>query len=143
MGLTRNYDSITDRDGPTSGALQVISIGFDDVANSETVSRQINLPPGCAFYITDIVSMCDAVTSDPKITVGTSAAGAEIVASISLTAAVIEHTLVANQVAANGLIDVVLVADAGDVVESASVTIIGYMTRPPSSVPDRGADSPG
>jgi hypothetical protein len=150
MGLTRNYDPTTGRDGPTSGALQVISFSFDDVAANETAGHRIDLPTGVGFYVTDVISSADVATGDPKLSVGTTAAGVEVVASISLTTTRIAHTIVddSNQVGPStastaAFLDVVLVADADDAVESASVTVVGYMTSPPASVPDRGPNSPG
>ena len=54
MGLTRFYDRVSGGDGPVSGAIQTISVGFDDVANSETVHRRVKFPAGMAFEITEI-----------------------------------------------------------------------------------------
>lgn len=150
MGLTRNFDPVTGRDGPTSGALQLVSFSFDDVAAGETAGHRIDLPTGVGFYITDVISSADVATGDPKLSVGSTAAGVDIVAAISLTTTRIAHTIVddSNQVGPStastaAFIDVVLVADGDDAVESGSVTIVGYMTSPPASVPDRGADAPG
>lgn len=138
MTLTRFYDPVSGVDGPVSGALQIISVGFDDVANSEVASRQINLPAGMGFEITDIKVSADAVTSDPTLTIGSTAAGTQVVAGVAVTTNLGALTIKEGTIAAAGLIDVVLTADAGDVAESVSVTIVGYVTSPPSSVPDRG-----
>jgi hypothetical protein len=132
--LTRFYDRISGQDGPVSGALQVISVGFDDVANSETVSRRIDLPAGMSFEITDVVVSADAVTDDPALTIGSTAAGTEVVASVSLATDLGALTIKEGTIAAAGFIDVVLVADAGDAAESVSVSIIGHVAAPPTSV---------
>ena len=132
--LTRFYDRISGQDGPVSGALQVISIGFDDVANSETVHRQISLPAGMSFEITDIEVVSGTVTGDPQLSIGSTAAGTEVVAAVTLTADLGALTIKEGTIAADGLIDVRLVADAGDAVENVSVSVVGHVAAPPTSV---------
>lgn len=133
MGLSRFYSRESGRDGPVSGALQVISVGFDDIANNETVHRQIKLPAGMAFYIVDIQVYSGTVTSDPSITVGTAAAGTQIVAAVNAATALGALTLKSNAVTAGDRLDVRVVADAGDAAENLSVTISGYVSAPPDS----------
>lgn len=134
MSLTRFYDRVSGRDGPVSGALQVITVGFDDVAANETVHRRINFPAGMGFYVTGITVWSGTVTSDPSLTVGTTAGGAQIVAAVNVVTNLGAATLVSNQVAAGGFIDVRVVADAGDAAENISVTIIGYPSSPPTAL---------
>jgi hypothetical protein len=140
MALTRFKDARKGEDGPVSGALQCIAITFDDVANSETVSHRVVLPAGASFRVTDITAGADAITGDPQLTVGTSAAGTQVVATVSLTTNLGAATVKVYTPAVAGMIDVVLVADSGDVAESAYINIFGYMSNPPTSVlqDDRG-----
>jgi hypothetical protein len=132
--LTRFYDRISGQDGPVSGALQVISVGFDDVAASETVSRRVELPAGMSFEITDIKASADSITGDPQLTIGSTAAGTEVVATVSLTTDLGALTIKEGTIVAAGFIDVVLVADSGDAAESASISIVGHVAAPPTSV---------
>ena len=143
MALTRFKDARKGEDGPVSGALMCIPITFDDVANSETVSHRIVMPAGAAFRVTDVTAGADAITSDPQLSIGTSAAGTEIVAAVSLTTNLGAATVKSYTPAAAGMIDVVLVADAGDVAESAYINIWGYLVEPPTSVlqDDRGGQA--
>lgn len=135
--LTRFYDRESNQDGPVSGAIQVISVGFDDVAASETVHRQVVFPAGMAFEITNVQIVSGTVTSDPQLTIGSSAAGTQVVAALTLTAGYGAATIKEGTIAAGGLIDVRLVADSGDAVENVSVAISGYVTAPPSVIPER------
>jgi len=133
MGLTRFYSRESGRDGPVSGALQIISVGFDDVASNETVHRQIVMPDGMAFYIVDVEVYSGTVASDPALTMGTTAAGTEIVASVNVTTNLGSLTLKSNLVTSGDRLDVRVVADADDTAENVSVTISGYVCAPPDS----------
>ncbi len=144
MALTRfaervytSNNTLTYKDGPVSGAIQVISVGFDDVANSETVHRQVDLPAGMEFEITNVQIVSGTVTSDAQLTIGSTAAGTQVVAALTLTAGYGAATIKEGTIAAGGLIDVRLVADSGDAVENVSVSIVGYVTAPPSVIPER------
>ncbi len=128
------------KDGPVSGALVCIPILFDDVANSETVSQRIGLPAGGEFQITDIIVTADAVTSDPSLTIGDTAAGAEVVAAVNVTTNLGALTIVDGAIGAGGFIDVVMVADSGDAAESVSISIWGHVSAPPTSVRVRQGD---
>ncbi len=139
MALTR-FKGRDGKDGPVAGAIQCISVGFDDVANSETVSRRIDLPAGATFDITDIEVSADAVTSDPALTIGDTAAGTQVVASVNVTTNLGALTIKDGAIAANGFIDVVLVADAGDAAESVSISIWGFVSAPPTTTREREGD---
>jgi len=137
----RTTDSNTPvtQDGPVSGAIQVIQVTLDDVANNETASSRVTFPPGCSFYISDIYAGADSVTSDPSLTIGTSAAGTQIAKAVNLTTNLGAVTLKQNDVSAGSFIDIVLVADAGDAAESVYLTITGYITAPPTTLAYRGS----
>jgi len=136
MSSTRykGRDGVT---GPVIGALQCIPIQFDDVANGETASQRIELPAGAAFEVTDIKVSADSVTSDPALTIGTSAAGTQVVAAVNVTTDLGALTIKDGTVAAGGFLDVVLVADAGDAAESVSVSVWGHIASEPTSVAKR------
>lgn len=140
MALTRFKNARAAEDGPVSGALQCIPITFDDVANNETVSHRVVMPAGAAFKVTDVTVGADSVTSDPSLTIGTSAAGTQIVAAVNVTTNLGAATVKSYTPAAAGMIDVVLVADAGDAAESVYINLWGYLIAPPTSVlqDDRG-----
>lgn len=135
--LTSYYDRESGQAGPVDGGIQVISVGFDDVANSETVHRQIKFPAGMGFEITDISVVSGSVTSDPALTIGSTAAGTQIVASVNVTTNLGALTIKEGTIDAGGLIDVRVVADAGDAADNISVTIAGFVTSAPSSIPVR------
>lgn len=139
MALTQ-FKGRDGKAGPVAGALQCISVGFDDVANSETVSRRVELPAGAQFQVTDIVVSADSVTSDPSLTIGDTAAGTQIVAAVNVTTNLGALTIKDGAVDAAGFMDVVLVADAGDAAESVSVSIWGYVSAAPTSVRERGGN---
>ena len=143
MALTRFKDARKGEDGPVSGAIQCISVGFDDVAANETVSRRVEMPAGAAFEITDIKVSADSVTSDPSLTIGDTDAGTQVVAAVNVTTNLGALTIKDGTIDAGGFADVVIVADAGDAAESVSVSIWGYVTKPPTSVlqDDRGGAS--
>lgn len=143
MALTRFKDARAGVDGPVSGALMCIPVLFDDVANSETVSQRIEMPAGASFEITDIKVSADAVTSDPSLTIGDTAAGTQIVAAVNVTTNLGALTIKDGTIDAGGFADVVMVADAGDAAESVSISVWGYLTAPPTSVlqDDRGGAS--
>lgn len=132
--VTRFYNRQSNQDGPVSGALQVISVGFDDVANNETVHRRVNFPAGMGFEITDIYLWSGTVTSDPALTIGSTAAGTQIVASVNVTTNAGALTVKEGTISATGFIDVRVVADANDAAENISVSIVGHVTSPPTSV---------
>jgi hypothetical protein len=140
MALTRFKDGRKNEDGPVSGALQCIPITFDDVAASETVSHRVVMPSGSRFRVTNVTAGADAITGDPQLSIGTTAAGTEIVNAVSLTTNLGAATVRAYTPAATGMIDVVLVADADDAAESAYINLWGYLIAPPTSVlqDDRG-----
>jgi hypothetical protein len=114
--------------------MQVISVGFDDVATGETVIRRIDFPAGATFRIISIEAYASAIASDPALTIGTTAAGTQIVASTNLTTNMGALTLKSNDVTAGDVFDIRLVADAvDDTAESVSISIFGYVSAPPTS----------
>ncbi len=133
MALTRFYDRNTGRDGPVSGALQVIPVSYATVGTN-TYAWSWSPPAGMSFYIMDIYAACVAVTSDPSISVGTTKAGTEIVAAVNLTTNLGSLTLKTNAVTAGDILDVRITADSGDGAEGASITITGYVSAPPTSL---------
>lgn len=143
MALTRFKDARKNEDGPVSGAILCLPVSFDDVANNEVVSQRVELPAGARFKVTDIKVSADAVTSDPALTIGDTAGGTEIVASVNVTTDLGALTIKDGLVDAGGFIDVVLTADAGDAAESVSVSIWGYLVSPPDSLlqADRGGQA--
>lgn len=128
------------KDNPVSGAIQVIPVQFDDVAASEVVAYQWSPPAGMNFEIIDIYARCTTVASDPSITIGSTVAGAEIVAAVNLTTALGALTLLTQTLTPTSVLDVRVTADSGDSAESVSITIVGYCTVPPDAAFLRGVD---
>lgn len=137
--LTRFYDRANDRDGPVSGAISVIVLDFSTaVANSDTLFKHISWPAGLKFKITDIAVWCGSVTSDPSLTIGTTAGGAEVVAAVNLATGLNTCTVIDYAPTAGGLIDVRITADSGDAIAlPVTVTITGFVMAAPTSVGPR------
>ena len=135
--VTRFYDRSIDGDGPVSGAIQLFQVHLPSVTNTSIV-RQVNLPAGMAFEITDIMFTCIAVGATPKIEIGSTSSGEEIVASVSATTNLGALTIVEGTVAAGGDIFVTIVATASDTLTSGDLTFVGHVLAPPTSVEYRG-----
>lgn len=134
--LTRFYDRVTGGDGPVSGAIMVIPVLFDTaLVTNSTFTRQIHLPAGMSFKVTDVRVFCGTVTSDPAITIGTSAAGTQIVASANLATGAQSLTVKSYTPAATGMIDVRIVTDTGDAIAlPVSINVVGHVLSPPTSM---------
>jgi len=137
--LTRFYDRISGQDGPVSGALQLIPVSFDTaMVTNVTQYRQFHFPAGMGFEITDIEIFCGTVTSDPSVSVGSTAAGTQVVAAANLATGANVLTIKEGTIAAGGLIDIRIVTDNGDAIAlPVSINVVGYNTSPPTSVPSR------
>lgn len=133
MSLTRFYDRQTDRDGPVSGALQILPVQFGVVANSETAVWQWVPPAGMSFEIVNIHVTANDTTSDPLLTIGTTAAGTQVVASVTLVTDLGNATLKTTSVTSGDVLDVRIVADSGDAAVKVNVTVVGYVSAPPNS----------
>lgn len=137
--LTRFYDREQNGDGPVSGAIQLIALPLQTaVATGTTRVQRFDLPAGMAFKVTDVNVFCGTVASDPAITVGTTAAGTQIVASANLATGANALTIKDGSVAAGGFVDVRIVADANDTIAlPVSINVVGHVFSPPTSVPVR------
>ena len=133
MALTRFYDPRTNRDGPVSGALIVMPIQFSVMATNVTAAHQFVLPAGMKLHITAASVYAVAVTSDPALTIGTSAAGTEIVAAVNITTNLGTLTIKTSAVTSGDRLDVRIVTDTGDALVGGSVTLFGYVSAPPDS----------
>jgi len=107
------------------------------VTNTSIV-QAINFPAGQAFEVTDVVLTAAAVGATPKIQIGTTSSGVEIVAEVTVTTTAIECTIVEGTIPAGGDIFVTVICTASDTVTQGNVTISGYVTAPPTSVAARG-----
>ena len=131
--VTRFYDRSIDGDGPVSGAIQLFHLAIPSVTNTSTV-QQINLPAGMAFEITDIMFTAQAISATPKLEIGTTSSGEEIVASVSATTNLGALTLVNGTVSAGGDIFVTVVATASDALTGGDLTFVGHVTAPPTTL---------
>ena len=139
MALTRFKDARAGKDGPVSGAIIVIPVMFEDLQVNETVAWSWAPPTGMALEIISINVHSGTVTNDPKLTVGVTKTGAEIVASVTVAAALGDVTLASTAVPSGSTLDVRVVADADDTIaDSVSVTITAYVSAPPTSLLIRG-----
>lgn len=140
MALTRFKDARAGRDGPVSGAIIVIPVQFGDVANSETSQYSWSPPAGMAVEIVDINVQANAVTSDPALTIGTTKAGTQVVATVNITTNLGSLTLKTTAITASDVLDIRVVADSGDTAEGVGVTLVAYVSAPPTSLTVRGID---
>jgi hypothetical protein len=90
------------------------------------------------FEVIAAYAMANTITSDPSLTIGTSAAGTQIVAAVNLTTALGDLTIKTMSVTPGDTLDVRIVSDAGDKAVDAAITIIGYCSKPPSNIDLRG-----
>jgi hypothetical protein len=132
--VTRFYHRDSGQDGPVSGALQVMPIPVNIAASAGTLTQTIDLPAGMAFEITDVVFTADGITATPEITIGDTAAGTQVVASVSATTNLGALTVKDGTIDAGGLISIVFAATASDVVSGGMLTIVGHVAAPPTSV---------
>jgi len=131
--VTRFYDSQSGKDGPVSGAIVVIPVTWAFVGTN-TYAWSWAPPAGMSLEIVEIQARAVAVTSDPSLTIGTTAAGTQIVAAVDLTTNLGALTLKATSITSSNRLDVRLTADSGDGAEGVSVTITGYISAPPTSL---------
>ena len=117
-------DGRTSFSGPLQGGYVTFTVCVDNIANSESPEFEIVAP--FDMRIMKITTALEAVTSDPVLIVQN--AGTDLVASINLTVAAIDHTLVAAQrnVAKDALLNVAIVADSGDAATGVCVAITAY-----------------
>jgi len=122
----------TGKDNPVSGALTVLPVAIGNIGSSETAAFQWTPPAGMNFEIVAIEARCTAHNTTPiPITIGTAAAGAEIVAATNLTTTLGPLTLVSTAVTPSNTLDIRLVAPANATAEDVSVTVVGYTSVPP------------
>lgn len=139
MGLTRFKDARANKDGPVSGAIVIIPIAFGAMLTNVTEAYSWSPPTGMSIEIVAINVQAQAVTSDPALTIGTAKAGAEIVAAVNVTTNLGDLTLVSTAVTSGDVLDVRIVTDTGDALPGgAAVTIVAYVSAPPTSLLIRG-----
>ena len=139
MALSRFKDARADKDGPVSGAIIVIPVALAAMLTNTTDFWAYSPPAGMKLEIVSINVQSGAVTGDPKLTVGTAKAGAEIVASVTVATGLGDATLVSTAVTSGDVLDVRVVTDTGDVIaDGTSVTITAYVSAPPTSLLIRG-----
>ena len=135
MALTRFKDGRTGLDGPVSGALQIIPVQFTALITGTTYQHTVDMPAGMALELVAINVHSAGVAGNPQISVGTAKAGTQIAAAATLTTNLGDLTLKTTVVPAGGILSVQIVNDAtGDISDSVSVSVIGYVSAPPTSV---------
>lgn len=134
---TRFYDPGSGLDGPVSGALAIIPVNFETALTTNAAFyQQVHLPAGMAFEVTDVVAFCGAVTDAPSLTVGTAAAGAQVVAATTLVTGSNVATIVDGTVTAAGMLDVRITNNTTAAIAlPISVTLVGHVSAPPTSCP--------
>ena len=133
------------RDGPVSGAIQVINLSLDTaLATDTTVVKAVSLPAGMSFEITDIKVFAGTTTEAatgvvaPAINVGATAAGTQIVAAAALVTGANVLTIKDGTIAANGIAYVrVVSATNSSSAAPLSINVVGYVLSPPDSIPAR------
>jgi hypothetical protein len=131
--VTRFYNRQSGLDGPVSGALQVIYIPIPSVTNS-TYNCNVQMPPGMGFEITDVNISAGAVGATPAVIVGDTAAGTQVVASVTITTTLVTCTVKDGTIDAGGAIYVAVSCTASDTVTEGNITIVGHVSSPPTSV---------
>lgn len=139
MALTRFKDARADKDGPVSGAILIVPVAFAAMLTNTTDFWAYAPPTGMQLDIVSINVQSGAVTGDPKLTVGTAKAGTQVVAAVTVATGLGDATLKTTVIPSGSVLDVRVVADTGDsIVSGTSVTITGYLSKPPTSLLIRG-----
>jgi len=105
-----------------------------------TLKNEIILPAGMKFHVSNALVHCGTVTSDPVISIGTTASGTDIVDGAALATGTNTLTIDSDYTsvttnAGGGTISVEIVTDAGDsIVPPCTVTLIGYVFKAPNSL---------
>jgi hypothetical protein len=132
MALTR-FQGKDGVDGPVSGALIPLLFCFTNLASSKTYNQTLDMPAGTRIRIVDIKSNSVGVVSDPSLTIGSTIGGVDVLAAVNLATGAVDHVPLITAVP--GLIlDVQIVTDAGDTADSVTVTVMAYVSAPPTSV---------
>ncbi len=137
MGLTRFRDRVSGVDGPVSGALYSFYVPIA-VIGAATQTAVVSLPAGMGFEITDALFTASGISATPDMTIGDTAAGTQVVASVACTTDLGALTIKDGTIVAGGFISVVVVATASDTVTEGNLSIHGFLTAPPTSVMARG-----
>lgn len=131
--VTRFFDRISGQDGPVSGSLQIFYVPIA-VTGAATQTAVVELPAGMGFEITDIKFSASAISATPDITIGDTAAGTQVVASVACTTDLGALTIKDGTIDAGGIISIVVVATASDTVTEGNLSIVGHVISPPTSV---------
>ena len=138
MSLTQFYDRTSDRDGPVSGAVQLIPVVFDTALTSATHTRRVDFPAGMKFKVTDVVIYSGTIVGTPIVSIGTTAAGTQIVKqtlSASATARTVALTVKSYTEAATGTVNVQILCGSGETVAlPLTVNVVGHVSGPPTSM---------
>lgn len=122
------------KSNPIEGSMVVLPVQFDDIVANETAAYQWSPPAGTKLEIIGIDARCTSHAGDAQISVGSAAAGTQIVAAVTLATTLGALTLVATEITASNVLDVRLVADANDAAQSVSITVFGYISNMPDSL---------
>jgi hypothetical protein len=142
MALTRFYDREQNGDGPVSGALQLIAVPHATaLATNTTIVERFDLPTGMAFKITDIKVFMGTTTAastgvvPPRINVGATAAGTQIVNVANLVTGANNLTIKDGLVAAGGAVNIRIVsATNSSAALPISINVVGHVFTPPTSI---------
>jgi len=138
MSLTRFYDRQTGVDGPVSGALVVLPVTVA-ASGATTPEYVVNLPAGMSFQVTDVLMSAAVVTATPTIGIGDTASATAIVNTTTFSSTAAALTVADGAVAAGDIIKITITSTASDRLREGNVTIVGYVSSPPTSVGTRPA----
>lgn len=129
---------------PYAGAIACIVIQIDAAnlaVTNKNLDRKITLPAGMVFKLNSIqVAALGTITSDPALTMGTSAAGTQIVASVNITSNLGALTLKATEL--SGSVYMRIANDTGDSISAdgaVTINLVGHWQAPPTAMYMRNA----
>lgn len=131
--VTRFYNRDTEQDGPVSGAIQLFHVDFPSVTNTSVV-KQVNLPAGMGFEVTDIMFTAAATGATPSIEVGTTSSGTQVVAAVTALTNLGALTIKDGTIAAGGDLFITVICTASDTVTQGQFTVAGHVTSPPTTL---------
>ena len=137
MALTRFYDRASDRDGPTTGALQVMPIYIGDMLTNVSVRHSWKPPAGAAFCVVSAHVRAAAVSQVMTLRIGSAVDGQQIVADKVVTTNTDTVTVItaasANVVTSGNTLSVRLTSGTTGTATGLYVNLVGYMCAPPNS----------
>lgn len=143
MGLTRfaeRYDYHTSngtytkvvRDGPVSGAIQVIPLHVVDQTAAQTITRRVDFPAGMEFQIVAAEFAAQDIGSTPTVAIGDTSDATAVVNTVTCTTNLGALTIKDGWITSGDAAVVLFTTTASDTITEGSLTLTGYVRQAPT-----------